>query len=49
MNNGMKKAKEFKDKLSSHIKSTTKTNWGKDQLVHLILTLWIEFIEEHVK
>ncbi len=49
MNNEMKRAKGFMNKLMTLIKSTTKMTWNKNELITLILTQWIEFLEEDVR
>ena len=41
--------KNFKDTMIDHFEHTTKTGWGKNEIVKEIKDLWIWFLEQTIE
>jgi len=48
MNDQFDIAKKFKAEIEEFFKSTTKTGWGKNEIVNKVKDLWAEFLERYI-
>ena len=40
--------RDFKDMVVEHFEHTTKTGWGKNEIVKKVTDLWIGYLEETI-